>query len=331
MAPAGVGAPALSAATHVIPEGDEIAIRPGARRQAAVGAAAGAAGAGAATAVAEREGATPQGSGGAVAAPPGPPPAGPGPGPSTAAGAASGATAAAPNGNGAGGRTPAPAAVPGAQRPPQPPNRQPKPPGARPSGQPGARRPIAAAPAARGRIPRAVLIIAGLIIVAAVVAVLLVATSGSGNQAHNSNSGAISNAPSANKRKKHARAAALTPAQVTVAVLNGTSTSNLAHDVSLKLAGVGYKPGQIATATDQTQTATTVGYLPGERRAALIVAKSLNLGATAIEPATTANRAVACPGTTCSAQVIVTVGSDLASDATSAASSSSAAASSTTP
>jgi hypothetical protein len=142
-------------------------------------------------------------------------------------------------------------------------------------------------------------------------------------------SSAISNAPGASHHRK-ARAVALKPPQVTVAVLNGTSTSNLAHDVSLKLSGAGYKPGTIATATDQTQTATTVGYMPGQRRAALIVARSLNLGSTAIVPVTAANRAVACPQTSCTALVVVTVGSDLAADATSSSAAPSSAASSTT-
>ena len=62
-------------------------------------------------------------------------------------------------------------------------------------------------------------------------------------------------------------------------MLNGTSTNNLAHDVSVKLTAATYKLGKIATATDQTHTATVVGYLPGHRAAALIVAKSLGLGA----------------------------------------------------
>ena len=115
-----------------------------------------------------------------------------------------------------------------------------------------------------------------------------------------------------------------------MAVLNGTSTSNLAHDVSLKLTNAGYKPGTIATATDQTQTATTVGYpTRSERAAALIVARSLNLGSTAIVPVTSSNLAVACPQAACTAQVVVTVGSDLASAATSSAAA--PASSSTTP
>jgi hypothetical protein len=113
-------------------------------------------------------------------------------------------------------------------------------------------------------------------------------------------------------------------------VLNGTATSNLAHDVSQKLTGAGYKPGMIATATDQTQAATTVGYMPGQRRAAVIVARSLNLGSTAIEPLTASNRAVACPQAACAAQVVVTVGADLSSDASSSSAAPSTTAAGTT-
>jgi hypothetical protein len=110
---------------------------------------------------------------------------------------------------------------------------------------------------------------------------------------------------------------AVVPASVTVAVLNGTSTTNLAHDISAKLTTAGYKPGRIATATDQTHTSTIVGYLPNYKRQALAVAKSLKLGAASVQAVDSSSRAVACNGSTtsCSAQVIVTVGADLASNA----------------
>jgi hypothetical protein len=160
------------------------------------------------------------------------------------------------------------------------------------------------------------MVIAGLLVVAAIVAVLLIVTSTGSSQS--SSSSAIANAPKATHHHR-TRVAALKPAAVTVAVLNGTSTSNLAHAVSLKLTTAGYKPGTIATATDQTQTATTVGYRPGQRPAALIVARTLSLGSTAIVPVTSSDLAVACPQAACTAQVVVTVGSDLASAATSAA------------
>jgi hypothetical protein len=160
-----------------------------------------------------------------------------------------------------------------------------------------------------------------LAVVAAVVVVLLVLTSGgsSTNSRSSSSTAPISNAPSGKSRHRGARGrTAIKPSSVTVAVLNGTSTTNLAHDISVKLGSAGYKLGQIATATDQTQTATTVGYLPGHRAAALIVAKSLGLSPASVQAVSSSNQAVACPqAASCAAQVVATVGSDLASAASS--------------
>jgi hypothetical protein len=351
MAPAGVGAPALSAATRLIPSGDRgaIAIRAGRGRVGSglgVGAAAGAAG-GVAVAEAEDRAGAPQASaGGGVIAPAGPAPA-------TAAGAAAGSGGVTGGGGPArptngGGRTPAPAPASGAgapvhanggagpaapPRPGQDPNRVKRIGATSAGGQSGPpRRPLAPPPSAqRSRFPRALMIVFGLLVLGAIVAAFLVLTSSNSNtnNAKSGTSGAISKAPNSSHRRT-TRAAVLRPAQVTVAVLNGTSTSNLAHDVSLKLTNAGYKPATIATATDQTQSATTVGYVPGQRRAAVIVARSLNLGTTAIQPVTQSNRAVACPQATCTAQVVVTVGADLASVATTSPPPSSASAGTTT-
>lgn len=161
------------------------------------------------------------------------------------------------------------------------------------------------------------MVVGGLIAVAAVVAVLLAVTATTGGSVHSSSSQVISNAPTAGHRQR-ARAAGLKPSAITVAVLNGTSTTNLAHDISVRLKGDGYKPGTIATATDQTQTATVVGYLPGQRKAALLVARTLSLGPASVQPADQSNQAVACPqSSACPDQVVVTIGSDLASAASS--------------
>jgi hypothetical protein len=154
----------------------------------------------------------------------------------------------------------------------------------------------------------------GVIAVAAIVVALLVLTSGGTSSNHANSASQISNAGSG--KHHHAAHAALTPSGVTVTVLNGTATPNLAHDITERLDGHGYKTGTPATATDQTQTATTVGYLPGHRAAALLVAKSLDLGKGSVQPVAQANEAVACPqASSCTAQVIVTVGADLASSA----------------
>jgi LytR cell envelope-related transcriptional attenuator len=156
--------------------------------------------------------------------------------------------------------------------------------------------------------------------VAVIVVVLLVLTSGgSSTNSHSSSSTApISNAPGKSRHRGSRGRTAIKPSSVTVAVLNGTSTPNLAHDTSVKLGSAGYKLGNVATATDQTQTATVVGYLPGQRAAALIVAKSLGLGPASVQAVSSSNQAVACPqAASCAAQVVATVGSDLASVASS--------------
>jgi hypothetical protein len=148
--------------------------------------------------------------------------------------------------------------------------------------------------------------------VVAVVVVVVILTSGSGSSG-NSSSASVHPANASAQRARSGRALAVNPAGVTVAVLNGTSTSNLAHNVGQQLGRAGFKEGSIATAVDQTQTATVVGYLPGHRAAALLVAKSLKLGSASVQPVDQSNRTVACPGSSCTAKVVVTVGSDLAS------------------
>jgi len=141
------------------------------------------------------------------------------------------------------------------------------------------------------------------------VAVLLIATAGSGTS---SPSGASSTSNAASSRAKHA--SAFRPSSVTVAVLNGTATTGLAHRISVRLAAAGYKDGSVATATDQTRTATVVAYLPGHRSDAMRVAGTLRLRPASVQPIDPGTQAVACPPpSACTASVVATVGSDLAS------------------
>jgi hypothetical protein len=148
--------------------------------------------------------------------------------------------------------------------------------------------------------------------VAAAVVVVVIATSGSGPSTNASSTAGQTISPSSQTRA--GRAGPIKPASVTVAVLNGTSTSNLAHNVAQQLTASRYKVPTIATATDQTHTATLVGYMPGHRTAALLVARSLKLGSASVQPVDQSSRAVACPAPTpCTAKVVVTVGSDLVS------------------
>jgi LytR cell envelope-related transcriptional attenuator len=317
-APAGVGAPALNAATRLIPgvEAGAISIRAtGASAPASTAAAAAAGARPAARAVgAPASGGPPAGSpsrGAAVMTPPGSAPSTPpGPAPSTAAGGANGGT---------GTRVPPPAPAPVPAPPPasarvaQPPPRgqirsaptRPASSGPRRAGPP---------PPGRSGISPTVLVIAGLLAVAAVVVVLLLVTSGGSSPSSSSSSSARGTAASAKHRRGGRSHVALTPSAITVSVLNGTSTPNLAAAVSNRLGSSGYKAGRVTNAVDQGLTSTIVGYLSGHRAAALLVAKSLGLGQASVQAVDPSNESVACPSSSsCSAQVVVAVGGDLAS------------------
>lgn len=161
-------------------------------------------------------------------------------------------------------------------------------------------------PLARGLLP--VLIVLGL---GAIVAILLILTSSGGSKSTASRSTATSNAPSGQHRPA-AKPAAFNNATVTVAVLNGTSTPGLAGKTATRLTAAGFKKGQVATATDQTRTATVVAYLPGHRNDGLEVARNLKLGPASVQPIDRGTQAVACPPPApCTATVVVTVGADL--------------------
>ncbi len=199
-----------------------------------------------------------------------------------------------------------------------PPSRQAADPPSRIQIRPGARAatprsgPIFREPAQQARFSRGRQILTAaivLLVVAAVVVVLLAVTSSGGTNT-SATSGTRSNAPVAGH---HPRTGALAPSAVKVAVLNGTATAGLAHRVALKLTGSGFKQGTVATATDQTRTATVVAYTPGRRRDAIAVASRLKLGSASVAPVDQSTQAVACPPPApCTATVIVTVGSDLA-------------------
>lgn len=140
------------------------------------------------------------------------------------------------------------------------------------------------------------------------VAAVVIATSGTGTQNTSNGSGAGGNQARLAPR--------FNPALFTVAVLNGTNTNQLAHHVADRLAALGYKEGTIATASNQTLTSTIIGYQPGasNRTAALHIARTLKLPARSVVPADQAARTVACPPpSACTANVIVTVGANLAS------------------
>jgi hypothetical protein len=155
---------------------------------------------------------------------------------------------------------------------------------------------------------KAAVALLGVAVVGAGVAALLIATSSKGTSTGSTQASRTTNAPAPRQL------VAFNPRSVTVSVLNGTATTGLAHRTALRLASAGYREGAVATATDQTRSTTQVAYLPGYRSDALRVASSLKLSSAAVAPIDPGTRAVACPPpSACTTNVVVTVGSDLAS------------------
>jgi hypothetical protein len=159
-------------------------------------------------------------------------------------------------------------------------------------------------------------------VVAVVVVLLIVTSSGgrAGGAGRVSSSGSATSAATGTGARHHSRSrsatTAPTPAAVTVAVLNGTSTAKLAESIATRLQNAGFKRGTVGNASDQTRTATVVGYLPHDRPAALLVARWLKLAPASVQPVDQSSQTVACQAssTPCAAQVVVTVGSDLVSN-----------------
>jgi hypothetical protein len=179
-----------------------------------------------------------------------------------------------------------------------------------PAGRPPVLRSHTAAPS-RDPLRRVVLALLGILTVGGIAAVLLILTSGGGGKTAAGGSARTTNSPAS---ARTGRAVSFDPSTVIVAVLNGTATPGLAHRVALQLAADRYKEGTIATASDQTRTATVVSYMPAHRADALHVAASLKLTPASVQPIDQSTQAVACPPpSACAATVVVTVGTDLAS------------------
>jgi hypothetical protein len=159
-------------------------------------------------------------------------------------------------------------------------------------------------------------VLAGVLAVGAVVAGVLVITNINHGSSQSRSSAEAAAARRAAESRRTAPVAAVNPATVTVAVLNGTSTNGLAGDVSTKLHGDGYQKGYVGNFTsNQTQTSTAVLYMRGYKRNATSVATALKLRPAAVQPIDPSTQQIACPQTSgpCKSSVVVTVGSDLAS------------------
>jgi hypothetical protein len=98
---------------------------------------------------------------------------------------------------------------------------------------------------------------------------------------------------------------AVNPADVTVAVLNGTAVPGLAASIGDTVEAAGFKLGNIDNAPEQAANESAVLYVPGNDAAAEEVAKELDISQVGeIDPETQAQAG--------NAQVVVVVGPDQA-------------------
>jgi hypothetical protein len=186
-----------------------------------------------------------------------------------------------------------------------------RPPGA---GQPRPALPRAAAPVRQvprrswGRMVLGAVIAVGALAAIAVGVIVLTGGSKSASSASKSSSSAT--------LASHRTTAAtpVQPATVTVSVLNGTDMSGLAGKVADQLTRDGYQKGIKPTnAADQTHTSTIVAYMTSaDRRDAVAVARSLKLSPSAVQPVDSNTKLTVCPPSQpCTTRVVVTVGQDL--------------------
>jgi LytR cell envelope-related transcriptional attenuator len=181
----------------------------------------------------------------------------------------------------------------------------------RPAGPPRSGPPLRPA-RRRSRTGRvlAILIAATAIVAGAVIAALFVLTGGNGSSTASKSSASASLASHRTRS-----ATAVVPSTVTVSVLNGTDTFQLAGRVATKLVADGYRKGAVANASDSTHATSIVAYtVPADRRDALAVATSLKLPASTVQLVDSSTKSVACSASSlgCNSAVVLTVGRDLA-------------------
>jgi hypothetical protein len=103
--------------------------------------------------------------------------------------------------------------------------------------------------------------------------------------------------------KSKGKGAAINPASVTVAVLNGTTVPGLAATLSDQVSAAGFKVGTITNFYDQQLAESVVQYAPGHQAEAKTVSR--RVGITQREPVNPSSRALAGDAT-----VIVIAGAD---------------------
>jgi hypothetical protein len=106
-------------------------------------------------------------------------------------------------------------------------------------------------------------------------------------------------------------AAIPSPADTTIAVLNGTTVTGLARQAADKLLAEGYDVPKVTDAADQAQQASAVAFADGFRGSARQVARIIGIPSSQIVPIDASTRAVAGD----QASVVVTMGADKAQGA----------------
>ncbi|MEA2348434.1 MAG: hypothetical protein QOG62_2221 [Thermoleophilaceae bacterium] len=204
-------------------------------------------------------------------------------------------------------QVPAPGAQTPAARPPVP--RPPvRPPARQPAGPQRMREPQSQ-PWYQAIQPRfLVLIVAGIVIVGG--ALIVGISSLGGSSPKDVPFGIVTEGTGAAKPDKSAtststEAAPLDPAQITVAVLNGTSVPGLAASIGDTVKAAGFKLGNIDNAPTQAANESAVLYAAGNEPAAQAVAKELDIAQVGQIDAGTQTQAG-------NAQVVVVVGPDQA-------------------
>jgi hypothetical protein len=105
--------------------------------------------------------------------------------------------------------------------------------------------------------------------------------------------------------KQNQKGAAVNPADVTVAVLNGTTVPGLAATLSDQIGAAGFKIGTITNFTDQQLAESVVQYASGHQAEARLVSRKIGIGQR--EPVSQSSAALAGD-----AAVIVIAGADKA-------------------
>jgi hypothetical protein len=132
-------------------------------------------------------------------------------------------------------------------------------------------------------------------------------TSGGGTPAAGGSGGSSGSEQTGDDGQEQKQKPAIDPANVTVAVLNGTTVPNLAKSVGEKVTGKGFQLGTVANTADQTQqrAESVVLYSPGHRDEAKAVSRRLAIAQRQpIDPAS--------QGLAGDATVVIIAGADLA-------------------